>query len=135
MDQSLPLIFAFSSLYLKSTYRKNIVQSIMDFSQYTSMDYFLSERHKQEAKWTYIFHINSTCVLIDITRRATVTGCAPVVSFCCKGFISIISKVKMQEKIQRDLNFMTLTFALTFCMRMLRRTDADAGGIAIALLH
>ena len=43
----------------------------------------------------------------DITRGATVTGCAPVVTFCCKGFISMISKVKMQEKIQRDWNSMT----------------------------
>ena len=38
-------------------------------------------------------------------------------AFVVKGFISIISKVKMQEKIQRDWNSMTLTFALTFCMR------------------
>ena len=34
-----------------------------------------------------------------------------------QGFICMISKVKMQVKIQRDWNFMTLTFALTFCMR------------------
>ena len=29
----------------------------------------------------------------------------------------MISKVKMQEKIQKDLNSKTLTFALTLCMR------------------
>ena len=43
-------------------------------------------------------------------------------AFVVKGFISIISKVKMQEKIQRDWNSMTLTFALTFCMRTPTRT-------------
>ena len=42
-------------------------------------------------------------------------------AFVVRGFISIINKVKMQEKIQRNLNFMTLTFALTFCMRGGRR--------------
>ena len=46
----------------------------------------------------------------------------------------MISKVKMQEKIQRDWNFMTLTFALTFWMRTPAPTQTP-GGIAIALLH
>ena len=61
-------------------------------------------------------------VLGNITKGATVTGCAPVVSFCCKGLNSMISKVKMQDKIQRDWNSMTLTFALTFCMWTWTRT-------------
>ena len=38
-------------------------------------------------------------------------------AFVVRGFISIISKVKMQENIQRDWNSMTLTFTLTFCGR------------------
>ena len=38
-------------------------------------------------------------------------------AFVVRGFISMIYKVKMQQKIQRDWNSMTLTFALTFFAR------------------
>ena len=38
-------------------------------------------------------------------------------AFVVRGFISMINIAKMQEKIQRDWNSKTLTFALTFCMR------------------
>ena len=32
-------------------------------------------------------------IILEITRGATVTGCAPVISFCCKGlFISMKTK-------------------------------------------
>ena len=56
-----------------------------------------------------------------LTRGATVTRCAPVV----RGFISMISKVKMQEKIQKDENSKTLTFALTFCVWMPMQTPTQ----------
>ena len=55
-------------------------------------------------------------------------------AFVVRGFISMISKVKMQEKIQRDLNF----YDFNICPNILYAdadADADAGGIAIALLH
>ena len=36
-----------------------------------------------------------------------VARCATAVSFCCKGLINVINKVKMQEKIQRkNLKFL-----------------------------
>ena len=63
-----------------------------------------------------------------------VIGCAPVVSFCCRGFISMISKVTMQEKIQKRLKFQDFNI----CPHILHadgNMDAGAGGIAIALLH
>ena len=41
---------------------------------------------------------------------------APSWAFVVRSFISMISKVKMQEKIQKDLNSKTSTFALIFCM-------------------
>ena len=52
-------------------------------------------------------------------------------AFAVRGFISIISKVKMQEKIQR-LKF----HDFNICPNILHAdADADAGGIAIALLN
>ena len=41
-------------------------------------------------------------------------ACRKLLFFVARGFISMISKVKMQEKIQKDWNSKTLTFALTF---------------------
>ena len=41
-------------------------------------------------------------------------------AFVVRGFIIMITKVKIQEKIQKDQNSMTLTFALTFCMWTLK---------------
>ena len=49
-------------------------------------------------------------------------------AFVVSGLISIISTVKMQEKVQRDLNSMTLTFALTFCMRTRTLTQMRTPG-------
>ena len=51
-------------------------------------------------------------------------------AFVVKGFIGIISKVKMQEKNTERLKF----HDLNICPYILH-ADADARGIAIALLH
>ena len=67
-------------------------------------------------------------ILLILTRGATVTGCAPVVSFCCRGFISMISKVKMQEKNTERLKF----HDFNICPNILHAdANADAGRIAI----
>ena len=43
------------------------------------------------------------------TRSVTVTGCATAVSFCCKGYITMLNKAKMQENTDglkfKDFNF------------------------------
>ena len=70
--------------------------------------------------------------LVTITRGATVTGCAPVVSFCCEGLYWYKNARKNTERLKfHDFNI---------CPNILHvdadaDADADAGGIAIALLH
>ena len=64
--------------------------------------------HSTYTGLTYI--LGGICIADQNTRGATVTGCVP------RGFISMISKVKKQQKIQKDWNSKTLTFALIFCM-------------------
>ena len=54
-------------------------------------------------------------------------------AFLVRGFISMISKVKMQEKIQR-LKFHDFNIC-PYILHADTDADADAWGIAIALLH
>ena len=83
-------------------------------------------------------------VKTTVTRGATVTGCAPVVSFFCKGLYYYDKQSLNATKNTERLKFQDFNI----CPNILHvdadvdastdadaSMDADAGGIAIALLH
>ena len=83
-------------------------------------------------------HLAQNCMLQPLTRGATVTGCTPVVSLCCKGLYLYDKQNQNARKNTERLKFQDFNI----CPNILHAdTDADpdantdAGGIAIALLH
>ena len=64
------------------------------------------------------------CCSFVITRGATVTGCAPVVSFCCKGLYKYDKQSLKATKNTERLKFQDLNI----CPNILHvDVDADAG--------
>ena len=77
-------------------------------------------------------HSSAMFLRQDSTRGATVTGCTPVISFCCKGFYMYDKQDWNARKNTERLKFQDFNI----CPNILHvDADTDADGIAIALLH
>ena len=68
----------------------------------------------------FMIHGNNADI---VTRGATVTGCAPVVSFCCKGLYKYDKQsLKALNKNTERLKFQDFNICLIFCMWTPTRT-------------
>ena len=72
--------------------------------------------------------------LKPLTSGATVTGCTPVVSFCCKGLYKYDKQRLKATKNKERLKFQDFNLCPNI-LPVVADEDADAVGIGIALLH